>query len=396
MFRDLVTLVFAGVTTFGLATATQAQDGPGGFMTRATSAYVVDLGTGTVLLNKNADEALPPASMSKLMTLEMLFEAIKEGRVALDTEFSVSQRAYQMGGSRMFLELRDRPTAEELIRGIAILSGNDAAVVVAEGLAGTEDAYARMATQRARELGMSNTTIMNASGWPDPNHLMSKRDLVTLAVYMISEHPEFYPYLSEREFSWNGISQENRVPLLGAGVGLDGLKTGFTSEAGYSLTGSAMQGNRRIVFAYGGLTTAAERVQEAESIINWAFRQFAEVTVAQPGTVLAEAPVWLGATETVPLVVAEEARALVPAIGSDALNARVEYDGPLPAPISAGDVVGKLVVDLPEMESISFDLVAGSDVAEGGFMVRAQAAALRLIALARGENAVEDTETVLN
>jgi D-alanyl-D-alanine carboxypeptidase (penicillin-binding protein 5/6) len=391
MFRHLATLVLAGAAALSLGTAIHAQDGPGGFVTRATSAYVVDLGTGTVLLSKNADEPLPPASMSKLMTLEMLFEAIKERRVELETPFSVSQRAYQMGGSRMFLELRDRPTAEDLIRGIAILSGNDAAVVVAEGLAGTEDAYARMATQRAREMGMSNTTIMNASGWPDPNHLMSKRDLVTLATYMIKEHPEFYPFLSEREFAWNGITQSNRVPLLGAGVGLDGLKTGFTSAAGYSLTGSAQQGERRIVFAFGGLNSELERRQEAESIINWAFRQFAEVTVAEPGTVLAEAPVWLGADESVPLVVAAEARALVPAIGSPDLTARVEYDSPLPAPITAGDVLGKLVLELPEMDSISFDLVAGADVAEGGFMVRAQAAALRLIALARGES-----DTALN
>jgi len=213
---------------------------------------------------------------------------------------------------------------------------------------------------------------------------------------MIEEHPEFYPYLSEREFTWNGITQENRVPLLRAGVGLDGLKTGFTSEAGYSLTGSAQQGDRRIVFAYGGLNSAAERVQEAEAIINWAFRQFAEVSVAQPGTVLAEAPVWLGEVESVPLVVAEEARALVPTIGSATLDARVEYESPLPAPIAAGDVLGKLVVDLPEMDSVSFELVAGADVAEGGFMVRAQAAALRLIALARGQALGDPSDTALN
>lgn len=369
----------------------RAQDGAGGFMTRATSAYVIDLGTGTVLLNKNADEALPPASMSKLMTLEMLFEAIKDGRVAMDTQFSVSQRAYQMGGSRMFLELRDRPTAEELIRGIAILSGNDAAVVVAEGLAGTEEAYARMATQRARELGMTNTTIANASGWPNPNHRMSKRDLVTLAATLLREHPEFYHYFGERDFTWNGIKQSNRVPLLDAGIGLDGLKTGHTQEAGYSLTGSARQGDRRIVFAYGGLNSAAERVQEAESIVNWAFRQFAEVTVATPDTVLADAPVWLGAASTVPLVVAKEARALVPVTGATTLDARIDYDSPLPAPIAKGDVLGKLVVTLPDMDPISYDLVAGADVAEGGFMVRAQAAALRLFALARG-----GSDTALN
>lgn len=388
MIPRIAKRTLAVCAVLALALPAMAQDGPGGFSTRATSAHVVDLGTGTVLLSKNADQPLPPASMSKLMTLEMLFEAVKAGRVALDTPFSVSPRAYQMGGSRMFLEMRDRPTAEELIRGIAILSGNDAAVVVAEGLGGTEDAFARMATQRARELGMDNTTLTNASGWPDANHLMSKRDLVTLAVHMLDTHPEFYPYFAERSFEWNGIPQSNRVPLLDAGIGLDGLKTGFTSAAGYSLTGSAQQGERRVVFAFGGLTSEAERRQEAESIINWAFRQFAEVTVAEPGTVLADAPVWLGAAPTVPLVVAQEARALVPAIGTPSVDARVEYNSPLPAPIAAGDVLGALVVDLPEMDALRFDLVAGADVPQGGFMTRAQAAALRLIALARGETAI--------
>ena len=237
----LIASILVGGLGLAAPTALLAQDGPGGFSTRATSAYVLDLSTGTVLLDKNADQPLAPASMSKLMTLEMLFEAIKEGRLALDTTFSVSQRAYEMGGSRMFLEMRDRPTAKDLIRGIAVLSGNDAAVVVAEGLAGTEDAYARMATQRARELGMTNTNITNASGWPEPSHRMSKRDLVTLATYMIREHPEFYPYFSERVFTWNGIEQENRLPLVDAGIGLDGLKTGFTSDAGYSLPDSAQQ-----------------------------------------------------------------------------------------------------------------------------------------------------------
>ena len=362
--------------------ALRAQDGPGGFSTAATSAHVVD--TGTVLLSKNADTPLPPASMSKLMTLEMLFNAIEAGRVTRDTPFAVSQNAYEMGGSRMFLEMRDRPTAEDLIRGVAVLSGNDAAVAVAEGLGGTETAFARMATQRARALGMDGTTLANASGWPHPQHRMSKRDLVMLATHIITEHPDFYPYLSEPEFTWNGITQDNRVPLLGAGLGLDGLKTGHTQAAGYSLTGSAQQGSRRVVFAFGGLDSAAARRREAESIINWAFRQFAEVTVAPAGTELAQAPVWLGAQARVPLVVAEDARALVPAIGPDTLPARVEYDAPLPAPIAAGDVVGRLVVEPPEMDAVSFDLVAGRDVAEGGFMVRARAAAGRLAALARG------------
>jgi serine-type D-Ala-D-Ala carboxypeptidase (penicillin-binding protein 5/6) len=379
----LSALALAFATTLGMAQPISAQQiAP--FETRATSAYVRDLATGIVLLEKNADEPLPPASMSKLMTLLMLFEGIKDGRLALDTPFSVSQRAHAMGGSRMFLELRDRPTAEELIRGIAILSGNDAAVVVAEGLGGTEDGFARLATQRARELGMRNTMLANASGWPDPNHLMSKRDLGLLAEHLISEHPDFYRYLGERDFTWNGITQPNRVPLLNAGIGLDGLKTGFTSAAGYSLTGSVLQGDRRIVFAFGGLTSEAERRQEAEAIINWAFRQFALHEITKAGTEIAQAPVWLGAQASVPLVAGTDARTLVPSLGPREVSTRVVYDSPIPAPITAGDLVGELVIEVAGIGTSRIPLLAGADVAEGGFGVRAQAAAGRLLTLVRG------------
>lgn len=382
-FRAPLALGLAGIAALGLTLPVFAQQEPA-FETRATSAYVRDLTTGVVLLDKNADQPLPPASMSKLMTLLMLFEAIDDGRIALDTPFTVSNRAHAMGGSRMFLELRDRPTAEELIRGIAVLSGNDAAVVVAEGLGGTEDGFARLATQRARELGMSNTILANASGWPDPNHLMSKRDLGLLAEHIITEHPEFYRYLGEREFTWNGITQPNRVPLLNAGVGLDGLKTGFTSAAGYSLTGSVLQGDRRIVFAFGGLTSEGERRQEAEAIINWAFRQFALYDITTEGTEVAQAPVWLGAQATVPLVAGADARTLVPAIGQRNITARAEFDSPVPTPIAAGDRLGELVVEVEGIGTTRVPLLAGADVAEGGFTVRAQAAAARLLTLARG------------
>ncbi len=346
-----------------------------GFDTRATAAYVLDLNSGTVLLAKAADLPLPPASMSKLMTLVMLFEAIEDGRMTLETPFTVSERAYRMGGSRMFLEPRHRPTAEDLIRGIAVLSGNDATVVVAEGLAGTEEAFATMATRRARELGMENTTIANSSGWPHPQHRMSMRDLVILAEHMIEEFPDFYPYLSERSFTWNDITQDNRVPLLGAGVGLDGLKTGFTSEAGYSLTGSAQQGDRRIIFAFSGLGSERERVEEAERIINWAFRQFTETTLAREGQQLAEAPVWMGEARSVPLVAPKDLRVLIPAIAQRSLDARVVYDTPLPAPIAAGDQVAELVITVPDMEDRRLPLVAGESVAEGPFTTRLMAAA---------------------
>ncbi len=389
-FRAQLATGLALLATFGLALPASSQQAPA-FETRATSAYVRDLTTGIVLLDKNADQPLPPASMSKLMTLLMLFEAIEDGRMTMDTPFTVSERAHAMGGSRMFLELRDRPTAEELIRGIAVLSGNDAAVVVAEGLGGTEDGFARLATQRARELGMRNTTLANASGWPDPNHLMSKRDLGLLAEHIITEHPVFYRYLGERDYTWNGITQPNRVPLLNAGVGLDGLKTGFTSAAGYSLTGSVLQGDRRIVFAFGGLTSEAERRQEAEAIINWAFRQFALYDITTAGTEIAQAPVWLGAQATVPLVAATDARTLVPAIGSREITGRIVYDSPIPAPIAAGDRVGELVVDVAGIGTSRIPLLAGADVAEGGFTVRAQAAAARLLTLARGATLGNDS-----
>ena len=371
------------IAAMGMAHHVSAQT-VGGFETRATSAYVRDLTTGTVLMEKAADVPLPPASMSKLMTLLMLFEAIEDGRTTLDTTFTVSPRAYQMGGSRMFLEPTDRPTAEDLIRGIAVLSGNDASVVVAEGLAGTEEAFAQLATRRARELGMRNTTLANSSGWPHPDHLMSKRDLGILAEYIISNFPQYYPYLAEREFTWNGITQPNRVPLLGAGVGLDGLKTGFTSAAGYSLTGSVRQGERRIVFAFGGLDSERARVQEAEAIINWAFRQFAKVTIGEAGATMADAPVWLGESASVPLVLADSAEILVPAIGTRDFAARVVYDSPLPAPIAAGDELGMLIVEIPDMGEMRLPLVAGAVVAEGGFTVRATASAQRLMNMVLG------------
>ena len=378
MMHRLLTAVVAVVALVAgpLAVPSAAQTG---FESRASAAYVIDVTSGTVLLDVNSDIPLPPASMSKLMTLTMLFEAIEDGRLSLDTTFTVSERAHAMGGSRMFLETRHRPTAEDLIRGIAVLSGNDATVVVAEGLAGTEEAFATMATRRARDLGMENTTIANASGWPHPEHRMSMRDLAILAEHMITEFPQFYPYLAEAEFTWNNITQSNRVPLLGAGVGLDGLKTGFTSEAGYSLTGSALQGDRRIIFAFSGLGSERERVEEAERIINWAFRQFASVTVARSGQVLAEADVWMGEAARVPLTLAEDLRILIPSIAQRNIEARAVFDAPLPAPVQAGQRVGDLVISVPDMEDRRVPLIAAAAVPEGGFMVRMQAAAQVLL-----------------
>ncbi|MEL7117607.1 MAG: D-alanyl-D-alanine carboxypeptidase family protein, partial [Pseudomonadota bacterium] len=246
------------------------------FETIAEAAFVYDVNTDTVLMDKQADLALPPASMSKLMTLNMLFEALRDGRVTLETRFTVSARAQAMGGSTMFLNTSDRPTVEELIKGIIVLSGNDASVAVAEGLSGTEEAFAEQMNQRAIALGMMNSTFANSHGWPHPQQRMSMRDLGILATRLITEFPEYYAYFAMTEFPWDGRAPQNRFnrnPILGLGVGADGLKTGHTREAGYGLVGSAIQGERRIVFVITGLETDTAREEESERIVNWAFRQ---------------------------------------------------------------------------------------------------------------------------
>ena len=243
------------------------------FETRAQAAWVYDVTTHTVLMDKNGEESLPPASMSKLMTVNMLFEALKDGRVTLDTTFAVSERATQMtaaGGSTMYLQQGDRPTVDDLIKGMIINSGNDACVVVAEGLAGTEEAFAAQMTERARALGMTNSTFANASGWPDPVHRMSMRDLGILAQHLITDFPDYYPVFSQTEFNYKDRAPDNRFnrnPLLELGIGADGLKTGHTSEAGYGLVGSARQGDRRVIFVITGLATEQARAEEAERIV---------------------------------------------------------------------------------------------------------------------------------
>jgi D-alanyl-D-alanine carboxypeptidase (penicillin-binding protein 5/6) len=348
------------------------------FETAASAAWVYDMTTGTVLMDKNADEPLPPASMSKLMTINMLFEALKDGRVTMDTQFAVSSRAKAMGGSTMFLQETDRPTVNELIHGMIINSGNDACVVVAEGLAGTEEAFAAQMTERAKALGMTASTFTNASGWPDPGHRMSMRDLGILGKRLIEDFPEYYPIFSETEFNFMDrapANARNRNPLLELGVGADGLKTGHTSEAGYGLVGSAKHGDRRIIFAITGLPTDDARAEEAERIVGWAFRQFSEKTVAKGGVRVAEAEVHLGAAETVGLVPAEDVKLLVPALVQDSVTAEVVYNGPLIAPVMKGTAVAELIVHSPDLPDRRVPLVAETDVGKAGFVKRLTTAA---------------------
>jgi serine-type D-Ala-D-Ala carboxypeptidase (penicillin-binding protein 5/6) len=356
------------------------------FETKATSAWVFDVATHTVLMDKNGEAAVPPASMSKLMTVNMLFEALKDGRVSMDTTFGVSDHAIsytEAGGSTMFLQKGDRPNVHDLIRGMIVNSGNDACVVVAEGLAGTEAAFAEQMTERAKALGLENSTFANASGWPDPAQRMSMKDLGVLSQRLIEVFPELYTVFGETEFNYKNrapANANNRNPLLALGIGADGLKTGHTEEAGFGMVGSVKQGDRRIIFAITGMTSAAERAAEAEKISQWAFRQFALKTAAKAGQPIAQAAVFMGAAKTVGLVPAEDVRLLIPALAQDGLQAEVVYSGPLQAPVAKGLRVAELVIDVPGLPEHRVPLLTEAAVEKGGFLDHLTAAAQKLYA----------------
>ncbi|WP_410216956.1 D-alanyl-D-alanine carboxypeptidase family protein [Paracoccus sp. (in: a-proteobacteria)] len=354
------------------------------FDTNATAAWVYDVQTGTVLMEKNADTPIPPASMSKLMTLYMLFEALEEGRVTMETDFPVSTKAWKMGGSKMFVEPADRPTVEDLIHGIIINSGNDACVVVAEGLAGTEEAFARQMNQRAAEIGLTQTHLANSTGWPHPDHRMSSHDLGVLAEHLITDFPELYKKFAMTAFTYKGrvpSNANNRNPLLRIGGGdwtADGLKTGHTEEAGYGLVGSAVQDGRRVIFVISGLPSDRARAEESERIVNWAFRQFTMQSLVPAGETVLQAPVWLGTTSRVGLTTRNGVNVLVPAGAQDQVKVEVVYSSPIPAPIAKGDQVGQLVVTIPGTRDTVTPLLATSDVPEAGLVGRMKGAVMHL------------------
>lgn len=342
--------------------------------TAAHSAMVVDMSSGAVLLEKNVDVALPPASMSKLMTLNMVFEALQQGRLSLDEKFRVSVKAWQMGGSKMFVREGDRIRIEDLIRGVIIHSGNDACVVLAEGLAGSEEAFAQRMTERARELGMEKSTFVNSTGWPHPDHRMSARDLIFLTERMIEGFPEYYHYFAETEFTWDKVTQKNRNPLLYLDIGADGLKTGHTEEAGYGLVGSAERNGRRIAFIVSGLDSTRARSVESERLTTWAFREFKTGKIANAGQIVGEAAVWIGADDTVPLAPRDDVIATAPFGELGEMKVSVRYDGPIEAPIALGQPIAELVVESPGMPPVSTPLVAAAAVERGGLISRVTAA----------------------
>ena len=373
------TLTLAGVLA-GLSTLSAAA-----FETKARAAFVLDQGTDTVLLAKNAQEPLPPASMSKLMTLYVAFEALREGRLTLDERLPVSAHAMSYKGSTMFLNTQDRVRVEDLLRGIIVLSGNDACAVIAEALSpdGSEAGFARYMTQRSRQMGMMNSTFANSNGWPAVGHRMSVEDLAILAERLIEDFPEYYPLFAETEFAFDGrapSNTRNRNPLLRLNIGADGLKTGHTEEAGYGLVGSARQGDRRVIFVISGLNSTSARAEEAEAIVNWSFRQFAPKTIARAGQPVAQAEVWMGGEPTVGLVPAEDLSVLLPALSGRQIEAEVVYTGPVTAPIAKGQQLAELLVKPQDLPELRLPLVAEKDIPAGGFAVRVKTAAELLVA----------------
>ncbi len=341
-----------------------------GIGTLARQAFMVDPQTSTVMLFKDAEQPMPPSSMSKMMTIYIIFEELAAGRLKLDSRFRVSERARAMGGSRMFLELGSDVSVEDLIKGIIVLSGNDACVVIAEGLSGSEESFAERMTKRGRELGMTRTVFKNASGWPAEGQYTTARDLAVLASRTIDDYPKYYRYYSETNWTYNNIRQENRNRLLKITPGTDGLKTGHTEEGGYGQTTSAVRDGRRLILVVNGLTSMAERAQETSRLMEWGFREFANTTIFRAGDTVVEAPVWLGAQDKVPLVVARSIQITAPT--GQAVSPRVvaRFDGPLSAPLVKGTKIGTVAITIPDGRVIEYPLETGADVARMGMIGR--------------------------
>jgi D-alanyl-D-alanine carboxypeptidase (penicillin-binding protein 5/6) len=366
----LRTAFLAAVALVMGCTAAAVPEPAEAFETAAREALIVDHDTGMVLLEKNADVPMPPASMSKLMTIYLVFEALQQGRLQMDSMLPVSERAWNMQGSKMFTEVGTSIAVEDLIHGVIVQSGNDACIVLAEALSGSEEAFADRMNNKGAELGLTNSVFANSTGWPDPRQRMSARDLVVLAERLIRDFPEYYPYFSHTEFTWEGIKQENRNPLLYMGIGADGLKTGHTEEAGYGLVGSAVQGDRRVTFVITGLSSMQQRSEEAERLVTWAFRSFEKHALYKSGDVVAQAEVWLGLEDRVNLQTRGDLAILIPQGSGTGIRARVSYQGPVEAPIEAGQEIARLIVDIPDLGERSFPLVAAREIPRGGFLTR--------------------------
>lgn len=376
MRQIIRTLLGSGLLALSLLIAGTAQAAPPTFQTTAKQAILIDFDTGAILYEKNADTTMFPASMTKIMTALLAFDELRAGRLQLDGSMPVSETAWRKGGSKMFVRVNDEVKIEDLLRGIIVQSGNDASIVMAEGISGSEEAFAERMTERAREIGLENTVFRNATGWPDTQHITSAADLAKLATFLIREYPEFYGYYSEKEFTYGKsldgkpITQGNRNPLLYKAIGADGLKTGHTEASGYGLTASAVRGDRRLVMVINGLDSVRARSTESERLLNWGFQVFDNYPLFQAGETVESAKVWLGDAGTVPLVIADDLTITIPKSARRNMKVKVIYESPVPAPIEAGVEIARLEVTAPDIEPITRPLRTAESVGQLAFFGR--------------------------
>tara|TARA_R110000824_G_scaffold155226_1_gene327483 strand:- start:32468 stop:33649 length:1182 start_codon:yes stop_codon:yes gene_type:complete len=354
------------------------------FDTSAEFGVLIDADTGAVLWEKDADTRMHPASMSKLMTLSMLFDALEAGTAKLDDEFRVSEHAWRAGGaasgsSTMFAKVGSTIPVEVLIQGIIVQSGNDACIAVAEALSGSEPEFAIDMTKRGKELGLTDSTFANSTGWPDPDQMMTSHDLARLARHIINDFPQYYHYFSEKEFTWNGITQHNRNPALYLDPSVDGLKTGHTEASGYGLVLSAKRGEQRLILVLNGLPSMKARAEESLRVLNWGFRSFKSYKLFAANDVVDNAPVWQGTYAQVPLVVTSDVNLIMTPEQRRDMKVAVLYDTPVAAPIAAGQRIGTLRISAPDKTDQDVPLVAGADVEQLGIFGRGLSALRNMI-----------------
>lgn len=365
--------LYSSVLTAGLVLA--GIGSAGAIETQARNAILMDYDTGQYLYVKDHEKMVPSASMSKLMTVNMIFEKLKDGSLSLDDTFTVSERAWKLGGaasggSTMFLKIGEKVRVEDILKGILIQSGNDACIVAAENLAGSEDDFAEMMNKRARELGLNNSSFANSTGLPHPDQKMSVEDLAKLARHIIKEFPEFYHIFSEKYYTHNNITQGNRNPLLYSMPNADGLKTGHTEEAGFCLTASAKKGERRLIEVMTGMNSNKERSEEAERLMEWGFREFNNYNLLNKGQTIAEIPVVFGSEKQVRLVVPETVKRTLKKSQAPKIKMTAVYDKPVKAPVAAGDKLGEVRIELDGQEMENLPLVADRNVEKLGFFGR--------------------------
>lgn len=356
---SLMTVLFA-VTVGAMMTTSSAR---AEIITPSEYVIIMDHASGDILYEKNADAPMKPASMAKMMTIYIVFKQLDEGSLKMDDKLIVSEKAYRKGGSRMFLEQGSQVTIRELLRGIIVQSGNDAAIVVAEGLAGTEDAFAEEMSLRAKELGMTNTVFGNATGWPDEVTTTTARDLAMLSQAIIRDFPELYQIYSEKSYEYNGIKQNNRNPLIYNMDGADGLKTGHTDESGYGLAGSAEIDGQRIIMVVNGLTSSAERKMESVRLMNLAFRTYKKYEILKEGEVVGNAPVYMGVAESIDLIPQESYTRVLTRKSHSTMQKRTNWPKPVNAPITKGQELGEIFVTIDGVEK-RIALLAANDVEE--------------------------------